>query len=120
MKDLEIYELATWCDNNLCPSDGYPKMLEGENQQRLERCLLDDFGWGKAWEAELSEKIKMDSELDEKHAGGVYDMALDMTEQITRIFFEHNTLNSIGDAYFPETEIAGYIYDAIKYGDVKS
>lgn len=53
---------------------------------------------------------------DEKYAGGVYDMALDIAEIAHRIFIDNNTLNDIGDAYFPDTEIACAIYDAIKYG----
>lgn len=53
---------------------------------------------------------------DEKYAGGVYDMALDIAEMAHKIFIENNTLNDIADAYFPDTEIACAIYDAIKYG----
>ena len=53
---------------------------------------------------------------DEEYAGGVYDMALDIAEMAHRIFINNNTLNNIADAYFPDTEIACAIYDAIKYG----
>ena len=72
------------------------------------------------WENELMYRVKRigndGAGDDEKYAGGVYDMALDMTEMIYNIFVENNTNNDIADTYFPETEIASAIYDAIKYG----
>ena len=72
------------------------------------------------WEDELRyrvERVGNDGQgEDEEHAGGVYDMALDIAEMTHRIFIDNNTQNDIADAYFPDTEIACAIYDAIKYG----
>lgn len=73
-----------------------------------------------SWADTLKTKVLYDGNLDEKYANGVYDMALDMTEEIYEIFANNNDLNDIADAYFPDTEIACYIYDAIKYGKIKS
>lgn len=69
------------------------------------------------WKKELLKRIEMDGELDEKHAKGVYDMALDMTDKIYNILKDNNTLNDIADTYFPDVEICDYIYNTIKYGE---
>lgn len=69
------------------------------------------------WLKELSRRVELDGELDEKYAKGVYDMALDIVEIAYQIFNNNNELNDIKDAYFPDAEIADAIYQAIKYGD---
>lgn len=71
----------------------------------------------KDWHDELVYRVLMPGDEDEKHQGGVYDMALDIAEQAYKIFNDNNTLNDIKDVYFPDTEIADAIYQAIKYGD---
>lgn len=53
---------------------------------------------------------------DEKYAGGVYDMALDLTDKIYRAFLEANDLNDLGDTHFPDDKITDILYDGIKYG----
>ena len=69
-----------------------------------------------SWSDELLRRVKMDGNKDEKYAGGVYDLSLDLAERLYKIFINNNTNNDIADAYFPDTEIACEIYDAIKYG----
>ena len=54
------------------------------------------------WNKELQKKLSQDN--DEKHTGGIYDMALDMAE----------TIEAKG---MTDYELAEYIYNAIKYGE---
>ncbi len=56
------------------------------------------------WQKELLEKLSKDDNLDEKHANGVYDMALEMAE----------TIEAKG---MTDYELTEYIYNAIKHGD---
>ena len=71
----------------------------------------------KDWHNELVYRVLMPDNEDEKHASGVYDMALDIAERAYQIFIDNNKLNDIADAYFPDTEIADAIYNAIKHGE---
>ena len=53
---------------------------------------------------------------DEKGAGGVYDMAQDITEMVYEILVKNNDKGEVDKLYYPDTEIECAIYDAIKYG----
>lgn len=48
MTDTEylLYEVGKWCDNNLCPSEGVPKIFGDEDTQKLfERTMEREFCW---------------------------------------------------------------------------
>ena len=53
---------------------------------------------------------------DEKEAGGVYDMALGITDLVYETLVKNNSKSEVDKLYYPDTEIACAIYDAIKYG----
>lgn len=53
---------------------------------------------------------------DEEGAGGVYDMAQDITNLVYDILVKNNGKDEVGKLYYPDTEIECAIYDAIKYG----
>ena len=59
------------------------------------------------WQKELIKKIEMDN--DEKHVGGVYDMATEMALGIETIMGHSFDDDKIDD-------VIDYIYGKIKYG----